>query len=392
MRPSLLLCTATSPRIKFTAVEISKLRTAFEETTGEDLQWFFDQWFLQRGHPELKITHIYTNGQVQLRVQQTQDTVFQPVFRLPVAVTVWQQNQATDHRITITKTDETFTLPASTAPSLVKFDSEAQLLAQLDETLSQEELLFQFYHARNYLQKYEALDLVQHKATDAAVGTLYRAALADKFYAVRCAALDHLRGFRGPNAAAIRAEVRRLATADPHPAVRAQALTTLATFASDDYDATYQAALRDSSYQVEAAAVAALAKKPSAAARSTLAALDNTTNSGLLVALADYYARHGSRAQAPWFLRHLPDLTDVDLYTYVQSLGDFLATQPVRERAQGVLAMQNLARTQLQYFVRIGAYQALSLLLPTQPDLLPVMLDIKNHEADERVKAAYNAM
>jgi aminopeptidase N len=69
---------------KYTAVEISKLRTAFEQTTGEDLQWFFDQWFLQRGHPELKVSHSYFNGQVLLRVQQTQDTLFQPVYRLPV--------------------------------------------------------------------------------------------------------------------------------------------------------------------------------------------------------------------------------------------------------------------------------------------------------------------
>lgn len=114
-------------RNKFTAVEISKLREAFEETTGEDLLWFFDQWFMQRGHPELKITHSYSNGQILLRVRQMQDTLFQPIYRLPVTVTVWQKDKATDHRITITKTDQTFSFLAADRPSLVKFDSEAQL-------------------------------------------------------------------------------------------------------------------------------------------------------------------------------------------------------------------------------------------------------------------------
>ena len=34
---------------KFTSVEIHNLRLAFEETTGEDLNWFFNQWFLPKG-------------------------------------------------------------------------------------------------------------------------------------------------------------------------------------------------------------------------------------------------------------------------------------------------------------------------------------------------------
>ena len=31
---------------KFKNVEIANLRLAFEAVTGEDLQWFFDQWFM----------------------------------------------------------------------------------------------------------------------------------------------------------------------------------------------------------------------------------------------------------------------------------------------------------------------------------------------------------
>jgi aminopeptidase N len=46
----------------FDDVEIHKLRLAFEEVTGQDLNWFFDQWFLQPGHPELEMRHKYANG------------------------------------------------------------------------------------------------------------------------------------------------------------------------------------------------------------------------------------------------------------------------------------------------------------------------------------------
>jgi aminopeptidase N len=377
---------------KLSAVEISKLRTAFEETTGEDLQWFFDQWFMQRGHPELKISHSYANGQVLLHVQQVQDTVFQPVFRLPVTVTVWQKEKPVEHRITVTKADQTFAFVAADKPTMVKFDSEGQLLAQLEEERSQDELIFQFYHAQNYLQKYEALDLLQNKTTDFAVSGLLRNALADNFYAVRRTALDHLRGYRGPSASAVRGEIQRLATADPSSAVRAQALAALATFPTENYAATYQAALRDSSYAVESAAIAALTKSSTVNLRPQIAALENTPNPGLVVAIANYYAQRGSLDQYGWFLRRLPDLGDADLYQYLQSFGTFMTQMPVVERDKGVQTLEALARSHPQYVVRLGAYRGLMALVPSQPDLKNVLFDIKSKETDERLKNYYNLM
>jgi aminopeptidase N len=375
---------------KFSAVEISKLRTAFEETTGEDLMWFFDQWFLQRGHPELKVTHTYTNGQVLLRVQQTQDTLFQPVFRLPVTVTVWQKDKAIDHRITVTKADQTFSFLAADRPSLVKFDSEAQLLSQIDEERTSEELVFQFYHARNYLQRYEPLELLHNKATDVGVGGMYRNALQDGFYGIRRTALDHLRGYRGSAPTAVRSEIQHYATADPSSVVRAQAITTLASFSSENYSSIYQAGLRDSSYLVEAAAVAAIAKAPTPSAFQQVAALENTTSSALLVAIADFYAKSGTIEQYPWFLRQLPSVTDIDLYTYLQSFGTFMTKIPAVERDKGVKTMVELARTHAQYFVRLGAYRGLLLLVPSNPALKETLRDIREKEKDERLKTYYS--
>jgi aminopeptidase N len=374
---------------KYTAVEISKLREAFEETTGEDLTWFFDQWFMQRGHPELKITHSYSNGQLLLRVRQMQDTVFQPIYRLPVTVTVWQKDKAIDHRINITKTDETFSFLAADRPSLVKFDSEAQLLGEIDEERSTEELVFQFYHARNYLQRYEPLEILHNKAADAGVSGMYRNALQDNFYAIRRSALDHLRAYRGTAPTAVRSEIQHFAAADPSSAVRAQAITTLSFFTSENYGAVYQTALRDSSYLVEAAAVAAIAKAPTPAAFQQVAVLENTNNSTLLVAIAECYAKAGTMEQYPWFLRRLPDVNDIDLYSYLQSFGAFMVQMPAIEREKGVKLLETLARTHPQYYVRLGAYKGLVTLAASSAELKEILRDIRDKEKDERLKAYY---
>jgi len=378
---------------KQTPVEISKLRTAFEETTGEDLMWFFNQWFLQRGHPELRITHTYTNGQVALRVQQVQDTVFQPIFRLPVTVAVWTNGSLpTEHRITVTKADQTFTLPTSQKPNLVKFDNESQLLAQFDEERSQDELVFQYYHAQGYQQKAEVLELLQNKTTELPVSSLLRNALNDRFWAVRRIALDHLRRYRGPEPEGMRKDVQRLATADRNPRVRAQAIATLATFPDGDYSALYGAALRDSSALVAAAAVQVIAKKPDVDSRQQVSALDNTTSSPLILAVADFYSLNGGLDQYSWFLRRLPDVAEAGLYAFFQSFGTLMTHIPPVERDKGLKVLEEYARNAPRYEVRLGAYRGLSALMPTTPNLKAVLQNIREKETDDRLKAFYNLM
>ncbi|MDB5236344.1 MAG: alanyl aminopeptidase [Hymenobacter sp.] len=379
---------------KQSAVEISKLRTAFEETTGEDLMWFFNQWFMQRGHPELHITHTYTNGQVTLRVQQVQDTLFQPIFRLPVTVAVWTNgNLPTEHRITVTKADQTFMLPATQKPSLVKFDNEGQLLAQFDEERSQDELIFQFYHAKGYQQKAEVLELLQNKTAELAVSSLMRNALNDKFWNLRRLALDHLRRYRGPEPEGMRKDIQRLATTDPNSRVRAQAIATLATFPDGgNYSALYGAAVRDSSALVAAAAVQVLAKKPDINSRQQVATLENTSSSPLILAVANFYSLNGGLDQYPWFLRRLPDVSEVDLYAYFQSFGMLMTHIPPVERDKGLKILEDYARTAPRYEVRLGAYRGLAMLMPTNPTLKSVLQNIREKETDDRLKAFYNLM
>ncbi|MEI9958386.1 MAG: M1 family aminopeptidase [Ferruginibacter sp.] len=44
---------------KFKSGEAQNLRLAFEEVTGQDMNWFFNQWYYNHGHPKLDITYDY---------------------------------------------------------------------------------------------------------------------------------------------------------------------------------------------------------------------------------------------------------------------------------------------------------------------------------------------
>lgn len=57
------------------------VETAFSKAAGEDLKWFFDQWFYRPGWPKLKISHDQNGNRVSVRCEQIQEG--QP-FRFPV--------------------------------------------------------------------------------------------------------------------------------------------------------------------------------------------------------------------------------------------------------------------------------------------------------------------
>ena len=59
----------------FKSAEVDDLRQSFEEITGRDLHWFFDQWYFSEGHPVLDVSHAYDAGQHKLNIAiaQTQD-------------------------------------------------------------------------------------------------------------------------------------------------------------------------------------------------------------------------------------------------------------------------------------------------------------------------------
>jgi aminopeptidase N len=379
-------------RNKLSAVEIDELRLAFEDVTGQDLHWFFNQWFMQRGHPELRVTHSYNNSQVTLHVQQQQDSTFTPIFRLPVTVTTWVNNQPTEHKLTITKADQTFVLPVAQRPSLVKFDDEAQLLAKIEEERSQDELLYQFYHARNYLQKYEAIEELRPKVGDLVVSGMLRTALNDNFWAVRTAALSAFRKYKGPEGGAIRKEIQHAATTDKRSEVRAAAMATLASFPNEDFGSIYEAGLNDSSYVVLTAAINALTKAPTAKTAERIAKLQETPNNSVINALGGYYVLNGKVDQYDWYLRYVETLGDTDLYTFLPNFGLFMQRMPPIEREKGLKKLEMLARNNPSSYVRLGAYKGLVAVSERSPELKSVLQDIRAKEKDEGLKGMYNLL
>jgi aminopeptidase N len=90
---------------KFSSVEIHNLRLAFEKVTGEDLNWFFNEWFLDKGHPEIDISYDYNDAlkQQKVTIEQKQNLSATPLYKIPLDVDIYENGKVKRERITITK-------------------------------------------------------------------------------------------------------------------------------------------------------------------------------------------------------------------------------------------------------------------------------------------------
>ncbi|MEO8796113.1 MAG: M1 family aminopeptidase, partial [Daejeonella sp.] len=103
---------------KFKTAEVNDLRMAFEQVTGQDLNWFFNQWFLASGHPVLNIQTGYDESKKQavVTIQQKQDLSKTPLYRLPMAVDIYLNGNVERKQIVLEKQNQTFTFQIAQAP------------------------------------------------------------------------------------------------------------------------------------------------------------------------------------------------------------------------------------------------------------------------------------
>ena len=101
-----------------------------ETVSGQDLQSFFQQWIFTEGYPEIKWRWKYSNGIVQISIDQTQD---QYVFRFPLEIALKNGKETHKETLEITKLSQEFKIPLDVKPETVHLDPNVWLLFEAQE-------------------------------------------------------------------------------------------------------------------------------------------------------------------------------------------------------------------------------------------------------------------
>src|SRR5688572_19323442 len=267
---------------KFKSAEAHHLRLAFEEVTGRDLNWYFNQWYFSSGHPTVTIDYEYNDaaGKVNVIVKQTQKTG--KLFTLPLAIDVYNGTNKIRHRVWAKNAVDTFTFNYSKRPELVNVDGDKITLWTKKDNKTLENYIHQYKYAGLYLDRFEAVEFAAKNQNNPKAIELLKTALKDKYHGIRNYAINVL-DFKNES---VKKEVEPvladLAKNDIKSTVRGNAIGRLGEFKKTDYIPLFKAATKDSSYTVAGNALEALGKSDEAAAMAMAKELSSKPSKGLL--------------------------------------------------------------------------------------------------------------
>jgi len=118
---------------KYKFASFGDIKTAFEEVTGNELDYFFDQWITRTGAPELQLSNIkvsQVNSEYKLAftLKQIQKG---DVYNLNVPVAVSFAASAEIEKVNMTEREQNFGLSFSKEPLLVQIDPQFHLFRKL---------------------------------------------------------------------------------------------------------------------------------------------------------------------------------------------------------------------------------------------------------------------
>ena len=336
---------------QFKTAEINDLRMAFEETTGEDLNWFFNQWFLSPGHPELKISHTYANGELKISIAQTQDTLKSAMYRLPMQVEIWEKGNKTRYSIVMDRYKQEFVFPVSSVPQNVLVDAEFQLLGKIYHEKTDAELIFQYKNSDRFRGRAVALEkLFASKEnnpgfnpfSDTLKLKILKKAMDDNFWVIREIALDQFSKHLIPEIDEFIKKIEKMAIDDPKPAIRAKAITLISSLDNKKYEYVFELGLKAMPYSVVSASLSAYLKTNAVDKDKKIEMFENSDNNDLLFSIADYYIYSKNLTKYDWFKTKLNSKSGRDLYYFLAFFGEYVKLLNADEKADGKMVLQKI--------------------------------------------------
>lgn len=356
---------------KFKPVESHHLRLAMEEVCGKDLNWFFNQWYFDKGHPDLDISYEWVDSsQIQVVIiEQKQDFEKNPLFKIPLSIDIYIPEGITRHEVVCNKMKETFFFKTGSRPMLVNVDADKVLVCTKKDNKSKNEWAYQFNHAPLLLDRYEA---VQKLSKSYKVGTIEAGimlnALDDKMWAIRNLAIKNI-GVLAKNEDTkeeIKNRLVKMAQSDAKSAVRASALQVL----SKNYEDTsmtylYEQAVNDRSYDVMDKAINIIADMDEVKGLEIAKRLEREKNKNISRIVAGIYTEYGKEENFEFMKSRIYQTSGGSRYQATLNYAKFLSRCRPSTIEGGLDAIIETAKNGSPWYVKLAGMQALSELSKT---------------------------
>ena len=233
---------------KYGTGEAHQLRLAFEKVSGKDLNWFFNQWYFNNGHPKLSISYDFNELRKTVTVNIIQSQMEE--FKFPFAIDVFEGSKRTRHTVFVEGRDASFTFPFTKQPDLIQVNADGVLLCDINENKVLSDYIHQLKYAENYVHKREALLEVAKHQDDKKAFNAVAEALDNDFYKIRILALENINLINKYSKKNVIDQIMRIAQNDKKTLVQAAAIETLGKLTDPALKSVFEKGLQSKSYSV----------------------------------------------------------------------------------------------------------------------------------------------
>jgi len=235
-------------KYQYQSAEVHQLRLVFEELTGKDLNWFFNQWFYGAGHPDIQVSYDYNTLRKTVTVNLFQ--LQAGYFQFPISIDVFEGSKKTRHTVFVDAKDASFTFPYKSQPNLIQINSDNNLICDLNENKILSDYIFQLKHADNFVHRREALLEVVKKQEEKDAFNAVVEALNDQSYKIRILALENIDLINKFSKRDAINKIINIANNDKKTLVQASAIGTLGKLIDVELIPIFEKALETKSYSV----------------------------------------------------------------------------------------------------------------------------------------------
>jgi aminopeptidase N len=244
----------------FKPVNTHDLQIAIREATGQNIDWFFDQWIQSPGHPVFDVSYLWDKHTKKLKVQivQQQDTSEGiPIFRAPVVIGFVTPDGKRSEKVWIEEREEALEFDCGKKPLMVRFDEGNYLLKEWTFEKDVDELLYQLKNDDVVGKMWAASQLDKFSDNDRVVADLTRSARNDPFWAVRRTAVQTIGSWQEEN----QIDFLKEKSKDRNSKVRTASLKALGDYRKDELVGFFEERFeKDDSYVAQAEALRSIGK------------------------------------------------------------------------------------------------------------------------------------
>jgi len=288
---------------KYGTAEAQDLRLAFEEVSGKDLNWFFNQWYYGNGHIKMNVTYDYNtiNKTVTVNINQKGN-----IFKFPLSIDIYEESGKTRHNVWVDNAQNSFTFSFNKLPKLINIDAKHVLLAEITDKKTVDEYIYQFNNAPLYLDRRLSLEAIsKQQQSNKAVFNTFIKALNDPYYGIRVLALENIDLFQKYNKKEAIEKIVKLAQSDPKTLVQAAAIGVLGKLVDPVYKPLFENGMNSESFAVIGKSLTSLYLIDKQAAILKVNSLSEETKDYLADAITTIYISEKDKTKLPFIAKHL---------------------------------------------------------------------------------------